>query len=340
MRKNLIDKLCVDKDNHEYLTENYIEGGRFKLFSNIFFGKFGAMARANWMVLLFCIPAFAALFYAYYKSIQYAAFTPFSGNLGIGYPIVPNAEEIYAELIYRNDMFRALLLVPCIIIGFVGLAGSFNVIKYESLGIDVKVFKTFFKGVKNNFVTHIWLGLINSLLFLLLVFTINGFGIRDLNLAVKIISIILVSIICAFSVIMSMYIMTQSALYDLPLSKMIKNSFRLTFSFILQNVIILIFSSVPVALLFLMNLSYFLQLIVIMVCALLGFSFIVCVWTIYNHYVYYMLFTAAIEEQSGKKKNKRKAVPAEGVQGKGKTAPAEGKGKTAPSDGQGKGKKR
>ncbi len=311
MKANLIDKLYVDKANHDYLTENYLEGSRFKLFSNVFFGKMGAMSRANWMMLLFCLPAFAVLFYAYYLTIQYSAYTPFSGNLGIGYPVVSNAEEIYSALMYKNSMFRALLLVPCVIVGFVGLAGAFNVIKYQSLGIDVKIFKTFFKGVKNNAVTHIWLGLINSMLFLLLTFTINGFGVENLHLAIKIISIILVSVLFAFSIIVSMFIMTQSALYDMPLSNMIKNAVRLTFTFVLQNIIILIFSLVPVGLLFIMNTSYILQLIVIMVCAMLGFSYIICIWTIYSHYVYYMLFTAVIERKENGKKQKRNAKQAE-----------------------------
>ncbi len=307
MVKKLIEKLYVDKDNHEYLMDNYIEGGRFRLFSNTFFGKLGAMSRTNWVMLLFCLPAFAVLFYTYYLSLRYAAYTPFSGNLGIGYPVVPDADAIYAGLMFKNNMFRALLLVPCIIVGFVGLAGAFNVIKYESLGIDVKIFKTFFKGIRNNAVIHLWLGLINSVIVFLLLFAINDFGVENLHIAVKIVSIVLLTLLLAFSVVMSMYIMTQAALYDLPLSKMIKNAVRLTFSFILQNFIILVFSAVPVGLLFLMGTSYLLQLLVIMALAMVGFSYIICVWTIYNHYVYSMLFSAVIESQGGNKKKKKRA---------------------------------
>lgn len=311
MVKNVLNKLYVDKENHEYLMKNYQEGSRFKLFSGVFFGKMGVMTKANWMMLLFCLPAFAVLFYTYYLSIKYAAYTPFSANFGIGYPVVPNAELIYGELIFKNNMFRALLLIPCIIIGFVGLAGAFNIIKYESLGMHVKIFRTFFKGIKNNFVTHMWLGLINSIFFFLLVLSFNNFGVTDLALGWKITSIALSIIIMAFSAVMSMYIMTMTALYDMPLRKMIGNAFWLTISFVLQNVIILIFSLVPVVLLIFMNTSMFLQIIVIMICAMLGFSYIITIWTIYNHYVYGMLFTARLEQQSGKKKNR--AVKAEPV---------------------------
>ncbi len=306
MVKNLVDKLSVDEYNHEYLVKNYQEGGRFKLFSNVFFGKIGAMSKANWMMLLFCIPAFAVLFYAAYRATSIEAFTPFSSNFGLGYPVVNNANEIYEGLMFKNNMFRALLLIPCIIIGFLGLAGAFNIIKYECLGFNVKIIKTFFKGLKNNFVTFMWLGLVNALVFFQLVMACNFYGNQDLALAWKIVTITLSAIAMAFCAILSLYVMTQAALYDLPLLKMLKNAFWLTVAFGLQNFLIFIMSLVPVGLLFLMNVSGFLQLIVIMVCAMIGFSYIICIWTIYSHYVYNAAFGAVIESKTGKGKRKSK----------------------------------
>lgn len=305
MARNLLDKLSVDVENHEYLMKNYQEGGRFKLFSNVFFGKMGVMSRANWWMLLFCIPAFAAIVFAVYRAFDYSVYTPFSSNFGLGYPVVPDAEEIYWELIFRNNMMMALLLIPGIIVGFIGLAGAFNVIKYESLGLSVKITKTFFKGIKNNFVTYMWLGLVNSIMFFLLMLALNNYGIHDLSLVWKIVSIALTVIVMAFVVIISLYVMTQAALYNLPLWKMIKNAFWFTISFVVQNLIIFVFSLLPVGLLMLVNMSYFIQIIVIMVCAMLGFSYIICIWTIYSHYVYGMLFTAVVDKDKPSKKNKR-----------------------------------
>ncbi|MCH5163640.1 MAG: hypothetical protein J1F36_01340 [Clostridiales bacterium] len=307
MAKNLIDRLSVDESNHEYLMKNYQEGGRFKLFSNVFFGKMGVMSKTNWLMLLFCLPAFAVIFYTAYRAFDYSVYTPFSSNFGLGYPVVNDAEEIYAGLMFQNNMFRALLLIPCIVIGCIGLAGAFNVIKYESLGFSVKLGKTFFKGVKNNMVTYMWLGFINALIFFVFELSLNFFGNPELALAVKIIAIVLSAILMAFVVVVSLYVMTQAALYDMPLVKMIKNAFWLTVSFFLQNLIIFILSLVPVVLLMVMGSSYFLQLIVIMVCAMLGFSYIVCIWTIFSHYVYGMVFTACIEKDKPQKKNRRRA---------------------------------
>ncbi len=313
MAKNLVDKLYVDEYNHEYLLKNYQEGGRFKLFSNVFFGKIGAMSKANWMMLLFCIPAFVAIFYAAYRALDIESSVPFSSNYGLGYPVVTDLEEIYRNLTFKNNMLRALLLIPGIIVGFLGLAGAFNVIKYECLGFNVKIIKTFFKGIKNNFITFLWLGLVNALIFFQLIASIEHYGNFDMALGWQIVTITLSCILMAFSAIISLYVMTQAALYDMPLLKMLKNAFLFATSFLLQSILIFIISLVPVGLLFLMNVSYFLQLVVIMICAMLGFSYIICIWTIYTHYVFNVAFGAVLESRNakGKKKNKHRAAKAQ-----------------------------
>lgn len=305
MAKNIIDKLSVDEENHEYLLKNYQEGRRFKLFSNVFFGKINVMSRTNWLMLLFCLPAIAAIIYTAYRASDIGLYVPFSASLGIGNYVVPNVESMYDKLMYENNMFRALLLVPSIIVIFIGCAGAFNVIKYESLGFNVKVIKTFFKGIKNNFVTYMWLGLINSLVFFQLMWAANFYGVPDLHLAIKIVSIALSSLLMAFVLIISFFVMAQSALYDLPLTKMIKNAFWFTISFIVQNIIILVLSLIPVGLLFLTGISYFMLLIIVMILCFVGISYIVCVWTIYSHYVFEMLFTARMQKPVGKKKKQK-----------------------------------
>lgn len=308
MRKELLTKLAVDEENHDYLVKNYQEGGRFKLFSNVFFGKMGNMAKVNWWMVLFVLPVLAALIFMMYKAYDYATYTPFSANYGLGYPVISDSEEVYAELIYKNNIFRALLLIPCIIIAFIGLAGAFNVIKYESLGYNTKVSKEFFKGIKNHFVPFMWLGLVNALLYLSLEFALNFYGNPDLHLAWKIITIAVNVLALIFSLTVSFYAMTQEVMYNLPFGKLLKNSLHFTVSFVVQNLIIFVFSMIPVGLLFLLNASLLVQMLIIMALAMVGVSYIVCVWTVYGHYVYNLIFSAVIEQNKpAKVKNKKKA---------------------------------
>ena len=307
MKKDLLNKLTVDEYNHEYLMKNYQEGGRFKLFSNVFFGKMSNMSKANWWMILFALPALAAIIYIAYRAANYSSYVPFGSNYGLGYPVINDNEAVYADLIFKNNMFRALLLIPCIVIGFVGLAGLFNVVKYESLGFTVKVGKEFFKGVKNNFTIYMWVGLVLALLYFSLDLSLNFYGNPELGLAWKIVTIAANIIVMAFALVMSFFILTQAALYNMPVGKMIKNAFWLTVSFVIQNLIMLVFSLVPVALLFLCGSSSLLDIIIFMVLAMVGFSYIACVWTIYSHYVYGMLFTAVIDQNNGGKKKHKKA---------------------------------
>ena len=137
--------------------------------------------------------------------------------------------------------------------------------------------------------------------------SLNFYGNPDLALAWKIVAIAVNVIVMAFALVMSFYILTQAALYDLPMGKLIKNAFWLTVSFVIQNVIMLVFSLVPVALLLLCGSSTFLNIIIFMVLAMVGFSYIACVWTIYTHYVYGMLFTAVADQNNGGKKKHKKA---------------------------------
>lgn len=307
MTAEILEKVNVDKDNHEYLVKNYPSGSRFGLMKDVFLGRMGEVSKVNWIMLIFCLPVFAVLIYASMLSAKNSVYAPFSANFGIGYPVVSDAQALYDKATFATSLTRTLLLLPCIAIGFVGLAGVFNVIKYQMLGVNVKIWKEFFKGVRNNWFVHLWLGAVAAAAYLLLEMSIQGFGVTDFPLGWKITLIVLSSLIMLVVLMFTMFIVTQSALYGMSIGKMIKNAALFVKSFPVQNLLIIIASSVPAALLMIMGDSFFLQILVIMICTMLGFSYIGCIWTDYSHFVYYNIFTAAIEKANGKGKNKKKA---------------------------------
>lgn len=305
MTKDILEKVSVDKENHEYLVKNYPSGSRFGLMKEVFLGRMNDVSKANWIMLIFCLPLFAVLVYASMLAAKDSVYAPFSSNFGIGYPATDNAQALYDEATFATALTRTCMLLPCIAIAFVGLAGVFNVIKYHMLGANVKVWKEFFKGVKNNWFVHLWIGAIAALAYFLLEMSICGFGVPSFPLGWKIALIVISSLIILTVLTFAMFIITQSALYYLPMGKMIKNAALFVRSFPLQNLLIMIASSIPAVLLMIMGDSFFLQILVIMICSMLGFSYIACVWTDYTHFVYYNIFTAAIENSTGKGKKKR-----------------------------------
>ena len=169
-----------------------------------------------------------------------SVYAPFSSNFGIGYPVTDNAQALYDEATFATALTRTCMLLPCIAIAFVGLAGVFNVIKYHMLGANVKVWKEFFKGVKNNWFVHLWIGAIAALAYFLLEMSICGFGVPSFPLGWKIALIVISSLIILTVLTFAMFIITQSALYYLPMGKMIKNAALFVRSFPLQNLLIMI----------------------------------------------------------------------------------------------------
>ena len=296
MAATLRERLTVDETNHRYIQDNKPEIGRFAHFRATYFGKLWIMSKTSWLCLLFLLPAIVCFVYFYVQTTTANVTLPYSGNFGLGYPVVTDAA---AQELVRNfyiSLQRALFLIPCFIVFFVGLAGVFNVVKYETWGTDVKVVRTFFKGVKNNFAAFMWMGLLVGVCFFLFNLCLTVFDFYGIHIAWKIIACIVSAALLLLMLMTAMFFCTQASVYDLTLGELFKNSFALAFAFILQNLFFTVAGLVPLLLLFLPGI---LRTIAIVVVVSWGVAFMACVWTIYAQFVYDALF-------SDKKKKKSK----------------------------------
>ena len=130
-------------------------------FENLGTSKFGAFKRA-WkknlinLVLLNLLAIIGGGFALYFLLARssYVTFLgeklPFSGNTGVGYPLSVGLDKTASSDIIAYDSQFFLILIPCIILFGVFLAGCFNVIKNWIYGKNIMLFRTFFKGAKQN----------------------------------------------------------------------------------------------------------------------------------------------------------------------------------------------
>lgn len=297
----LLDKITVDEVNHKYIEDNRPSAGRFAHFRATFLGKLWIMSKTDWMEILFCLPAIAVILLFYIRSTYASVSINYSGNFGLGYFPVTDASQTGLEYSFYLSMWRALLLIPCIIIAFVGLAGVFNVVKYEAWGTDVKVARTFIKGVKNNFVPFMWMGLLVGVCFFILQLTLGIFDVYGIHVAVKVIAVIFAIILLAFALIIAMYMTTQASVYNLGFKSLIKNSVIFAVSFIPQNLIFVALSLLPMLLFFLPGI---LRIFGVVFGLTLGIAYLACVWTIYAQFVFDGLYS----NNKKKKKNKSKNI--------------------------------
>ena len=90
-KKGLIYRITMGKDNLPDFTPNRLPGSRWAVFKDVFFNRLGAMVKISLLTLLFMLPALAWIIFMNMVLKVDAAIVPYSGNLGIGYPVVTDA---------------------------------------------------------------------------------------------------------------------------------------------------------------------------------------------------------------------------------------------------------
>ena len=128
-KKGLIYRLTMGKDNLPDFTPDRLPGTRFQLFKDVFFNRFGALVKINLLTLLFCLPAIAIVVIMSMIKRMDSIMLPYSGNVGIGYPIISNVAFVGKYRAFQFDMLTYLLLIPGIMIASIGLSGAFYVMR-------------------------------------------------------------------------------------------------------------------------------------------------------------------------------------------------------------------
>jgi len=311
--KGLVYRLTMGRDDRPDFDVSKLPSNRFQLFKDVFFTRFGALVKINLLVMLFALPAIAIiLIFTMFLIPIHIGTLPYSGNLGIGYPQVENLNlDVSAITLMYNFMMFALL-TPAIVIAAIGLAGGFNVIKLLAWGEGVSVFAHFFSGIKKHFKQFFLCGIIFALLISVIAFNLQFFAemvenplpfnfpvglLRILGIAFCLITIIILT--C-----MIMFVTTQAATYKLKLWGLFKNSFLLSIALLPKNLLVLAISAMPLILMMFPFIGMFAMPIFIVI----GFSFIILLWTVYAHHIFDKYINDKIE---GAEKNKGLHIPTE-----------------------------
>ncbi|MCL2556086.1 MAG: hypothetical protein FWE03_03580 [Firmicutes bacterium] len=300
------DKLTLDEANQKILHENRqeVKIGGFGLFKNVITKKFWITVKINWLVLVFALPLIVWIFFWQMRVMQFNVSLPYSSSIGIGYPIIPNLPYLSNTARFSLALNRALVMIPLIALACVGLAGAFNVMKYVVWGMEIKIIKTFFKGIKNSFLSFIWMGVILALCFFMMTSFVFVFDVNQISVAVKVIMLIVGSIISLFAIIMTLFVFTQSSMFNLSMLDMIKNAFWLSIKFILQNIFIALTGVLIIAFVFIPSTGGFLGMLLTMMGFILffmfAFSWMAAAYTIYSHFIFDALYDSKRKDEDKK----------------------------------------
>lgn len=246
---------------------NELPSTRIKLFFDLLKNRFTTFLSTSMLLILFALPL-GSLLIVFLMLISGAIQKSGSAN------------ELFSLIVYFS-----ILLVPAIIIVFIGLSGSFEVAKRLAFLQGENVVPEFFYGIKKNWLFSLFMGLIQgvisggaflgSLTLLMIGVSIPSY-VTGIGIGVLIVIFILTSIT-------SLYFMNQNAVYKNSFFATLKNSFLMATGRIPLNLVFfLMFPCVLIVLLFF-------GLIPLIVCfvlfAFFNFIFII-LWTLRTYTVF------------------------------------------------------
>lgn len=281
-KKGIVHRMMFGNEDRPDLTPEQLNMSKWAMFKFIFFGRFGTTVLLNILTLLFALPAIAVMLLFYLNSSVAAGFIPYSSNIGIGYPVVNNAVSIGVISDFTYSITEYLIMVPCIAIFALGVAGNLYVIRKLIWHEPTSTFKDFFRGIKKCWIGAVFIGLLFGLSVLLVVFSVGYFDAFKMPVAYKAIMLTISIILLVFMIIFASFFMTQNAAFKMKPLVLIRNSALFVFGAFFQSIIFIGIALAPVYLMFIPGITMLLVIIYVFV----GFSFSTIIISLFCHFCY------------------------------------------------------
>lgn len=294
---NILKNVSIEKENLPEFKPEPLAIGRFKLFGSLFLGKLNTMIFINIFALIFAIPLILVLFLLFTDNLLINTIIPYGGNLGLGYPVAVDPSLVGKEMLFESSVRFFLLLMPCILVLFIGFAGAFNVMRRQAWSEGEGVVKPFFIGLKKYFLPFLIVSVAVAGSATLLLINIAAFEFLSIPLWLNIILLILDILLFILVLCVAMFFTTQAVTFKLKFSTLLKNSFLFALGLFPQNLIMLIFCAAPFVLVFFTINVQFLGTLLLMFLVMIGLSYFALLWTVYGQWVYESYFITPVEKK-------------------------------------------
>ena len=286
-KKGLIARMIEGKEKSEGYARAHLPSNRWQLFWDIFKGRFGKLFLINLLMILFLLPIIFLLFLRSQMAAYNTSIEPIGQSIGIGYPAIPvligRAEAVAAA----SKLSFYLFLPICSMIGSLGLAGGFYVIRNMVWTEGIFVANDFWRGIKQNyfqimitaFIYSVFLGITSYVLSLIDMMMVSGTG----SAALWVICKILLYVFIGFFTIVAMWTLSMCVTYKLKYHQLLKNAILMTVALLPNNLFFLFLGAIP---LILFLIGGFFTIIAFIMLVLFGFSLLALVWTDYSHWVF------------------------------------------------------
>lgn len=288
-KKDIFKRLVEGPERSEDYARSTLPTNRWSLGWDLIKTNLGKIIKVNLLMLLFLFPIFLIFILRSFAIEFMATDSPFSQNLGIGYPVYPFVSGISENIELTADLIVFILLMLLSFYYSIGLAGGFYVMRNMVWTEGVFVVSDFWTGVKKNYKTV----LSSTLVFLFFLgITYLSIDVTNYRIAVDpnhttILTIfkVVTYVFIALFIMMYVFQLTMGVTYDLNLIKRIRNSLILTIGLLPVNAFFVLFSFIPMYLL-LVKMTSFLFSIGVILIIFFSLSFATLVMTNYSQWVF------------------------------------------------------
>ena len=263
-----------------------IETGRWSLGMEIMRANFVKLIGFNLFMLLFIAPIAYLILMREAALSQATSLEPFSANLGLGFMPAINITALPEFLQFKADWSWFIYLPLAILWLGVGLSGGMFVMRNLAWGERVRVYKTFFLGVKRNVLTL----LVPSAIFgVVLTASMLAYSYTRYIIALNgsawylVVSQILLIIIMIYTGLWYLTAVSMGVTYNSGIFALIKNALIVNTVLLPLNAFFAAFGGLIFALLLLGQSFMMLAFLFIL---MFGVSFFTVVWTVYTQWLF------------------------------------------------------
>ena len=274
---------------------------------SVFKDNFGKIVIINVLTLLFFVPGAAIIYFRLSYIAQLGLLYPFSSNALFTYPLTPSTQGVAESITLSADLLFYSALMVASMIAAVGIAGaSYSIKKLINTHSQFTV-KGYFHGVKVCYFNTV-LPTLLFMVFLFSSFIISDWAAQQIayghSAGGPITAKVFIIIVTVLVGIYACWLLAVGVSYKVKFKHLIKNSFVLCISTIIQTVFMIGFALIPVWLIwiFLTTGIVFLIAIFAAVFFFMGISFILLCWFAYTQWVFDSFITPAIKSEKEAKR--------------------------------------
>lgn len=288
-RKGIFTKLIEGPERSEDYARKTLPKNRWSLGVSIFTTNFTKIIKINLLILLFVFPIFFALFFREALISSQASNSPFSQNLGFGYPFIPSLRGREEEIMVYSNVITCVLIILLSFLASVGISGGVYVMRNMVWTEGVFVGADFWIGVKKNYKWVMLTTLAFSLFISLTVFSID---LSNYQLALSskwdwvfVVSKIVAYVIMAFFTIVYLFMLTMGVTYKITFWQNFRNAIILAFGLLPFNAFFVVLALLPLLLL-LTNIGSITFSIGVMLVIFISLAFFLLVFTNYSQWTF------------------------------------------------------